>query len=905
MYINKLYLRAFGKFIYKRIYLGKKLNIIYGENETGKSTIHSFIEAVLYGFDDDNGSDLYKKYKPWDSNLYKGSITIDGFNKNKYLVTKDFLLGTTKILNKELDDSDASDNLDNLISDTENLNCPGAYFFNMNKTSYRNTVSIKQLGNKTDKELSVEVTNKIINLSKSKDESISIERILSSLNRIKEEAGNEDNPKTLLGQYAIRLKELNNTKEIIINRNRQVMFLSMEKKKLKSKIQEIEMRVYNLNKELSTCELLMEKDKYTKAVPIKAELDEINQELSKYKNDNVLKVYSEKDFDEISKLNIELNSMRSERHELRTQKEELEVKLKNLREDVSNRIKKDFDIDNMNDNFINYQKNNNKIADLENKILFGTESLKGYDFSEINKFIEQYEIVEENNNKIDIIKLLLSDKNYNLMIKFIKSQNLKGFMFALLGTLFLLLAGYSGYVAYYFNIVEYYGGLSAIVLGIIFYVMAVKSGRRVTSARKEVESIECQHADYNKIVKELENKNDEIFKETGCTNIEELKSTYEKKEKEQNIITEKTKLINFDKESLDKLLINNSDLEKNLLNDLNMLDILEISKESIEKANEIYNRKDSVKEEILKTQYLVDEKTETLNKMDKEISFEEKRFSVILNSNKMSDFDEFKEIVLQDKKITDLKNKKEYCESLLSTMLGKSSLEELRLKTKDVNIFDMKEIDEKEHQIKIFKLNEEKNQVQININNIDKEIDEIENNIRSLAEVEEEIEYYEDKISFFKEKIQVAKIASDKIIEISDSIKGDFMPLLKKSISENFAYVTGGKYKEVQIDEDMNISIVSEDNNNRNISIDSLSGGTIDQLYLSLRISLSNILSGNQNIPIILDDSFVQYDSNRLKKSIEMLAKESERRQIILFTCQEREVEMAKNMDLKFNLIKL
>lgn len=905
MYINKLYLRAFGKFTYKRIYLGKRLNIIYGENETGKSTIHSFIEAVLYGFDDESSSDIYKKYKPWDSNLYKGSITIDGFNKNKYLVTRDFLLGTTKIFNKELDDSDGSDNLDNSISDSENSDCPGAYFFNMNKTSYRNTVSIKQLGNKTDKELSVEVTNKIINLSKSKDESISIERILASLNRIKEEAGSEDNPKTLLGQYAIRLKELNNTKEVIINRNRQVMFLCMEKKKLKSKIHEIEMHIDEINKELSTCELLIEKDKYTKAVPIKAELNEINQELSQYKNNEILKEYSHKDFDEISKLNIELNSMHNERHELRTQKEKLEEKLKSLREDVSNRINNDFNIDKMNDNFVNYQKNNNKITELKNKILLGTESLKGYDFNEVNKFIEHNEIVEENNNKIDLIKLLLSDKNYEIMIKFIKSQNLKGFLFALLGTLFILLAGYSGYVAYYFNVIEYYGGLSTIILGIISYIIAIKSGRRVSSARKEVESIECQHADYNKIVKELSNENDEIFKETGCTNIEEFKTKYEKKEKEQNIITEKTKLINFDKESLDKLAVINSDLEKALLNDLAMFDILEISIESIKNANEIYKNKDLVQDEIIKTQNLIDEKTQIISKIDKEISFEEKRFSVILNSNKMSNFDEFKEVVLLNKKIMELKTKKEYCENLLSTLLGKSSLEELRIKTKDVDIFDAKEIDEKEYQIKVFKLNEERNQVQININNIDKEIEEIENNIRSLAEVEEEIEFYEDKISFFKEKIQVAKIASDKIIEISDSIKGDFMPLLKKSISENFAYVTGGKYKEVIIDEDMNISIVSEDNNNRNISIDSLSGGTIDQLYLSLRISLSNILSGNQNIPIILDDSFVQYDSNRLKKSIEMLAKESERRQIILFTCQEREVEIANSLDLKFNLIKL
>jgi uncharacterized protein YhaN len=241
---------------------------------------------------------------------------------------------------------------------------------------------------------------------------------------------------------------------------------------------------------------------------------------------------------------------------------------------------------------------------------------------------------------------------------------------------------------------------------------------------------------------------------------------------------------------------------------------------------------------------------------------------------------------------------------MLNTILDNITFEELKNKTQHTLFYEIKEVNKKEHQLNIFKLNEEKNNLLRNINNIEKEIDELENSVRGLAEVEEEIEFYEEKKAFFKEKIKIADIAAEKIISISDSIKGDFMPLLRKSISENFSYLTGGNYKEVNIDENMNISVVREDNK-KNIDIESLSGGTLDQLYLSLRISLSNILSGNQNIPIILDDSFVQYDSGRLKNSLLMLFKESERRQVILFTCQEREVELAKQLNVKFNYLKL
>jgi len=900
MYINKLYLRAFGKFTYKRIYLGKKLNIIYGENETGKSTIHNFVEAVLYGFDDEpNGNALYKKFKPWDSNLYKGSITIDGIDNNKYLIAKDFLLGTTRVFNKDLEDSE------NSSAEAENIECPGEHFFNINKTSYRNTVSIKQLGNKTDKELAIEVKNKIINLSNSKDESISIERILETINNIKVEAGSEDNPKTLLGQYALRLKELHDTKETILNRNRQVMFLSMEKKKLFSKVQEIEMHISDLNKELISYELSIERSRYDKALPIKVELDEVIEKLSLYIVEDSIKKYSDNDFEEASKLSSALNIMRNERHNLINRKEELEETLRNLKEDVSNNIKDTFDILKMNNDFNAYEINRIKIDEMRCKITVGTDSLKSFDVDEINNFMDYYKSIEENNSKIVIIETLLGDKNYDLMKKFIKSKNIKSFLINLLGTIFIALAGLSGYVAYYYNVPEYYGGVVIAILGIVSFFISAKYRRRVVNAKREIDSIECKHAEYNKNVQELSNEIDEVLKKIECADLNELKSTYEKKESQQNVIKEKLKLLDFDKESLNSIEEIYNSLEKSLVNDLNLFCITEITGDSINKANGIYNRKNYVQDEIIKCRGLINETDQSLSKVNKEISFEEKRLNVILNSNKMNSIDEFKQIVEKYQKISELKSKKEHLENMLSTVLGKANIDELRIKTENVFAYDVIELDKKEQQIIILKLNEEKNKIQMSINNIDKEIDEIESSIRNLAEVEEEIEFYEDKKSIFRERIQVAEIAASKIVEISDSIKGDFMPLLRKSISENFAYVTNGKYKEVLIDEDMNISLASEDNKDRNIHIDSLSGGTLDQLYLSLRISLSNILSGNQNIPIILDDSFVQYDSNRLKKSIEMLAKESERRQVILFTCQEREVEIAKNLNFEFNLIKL
>ncbi|MDF2678560.1 MAG: hypothetical protein K0Q97_2913, partial [Bacillota bacterium] len=813
------------------------------------------------------------------------------------LISRDFLLGTSQIFKRDLDDNK------NPVLKEENIDSPGDYFLNLNKVSFKNTISIKQLGNKTDKELSTELKNKIINLSSSKDETISIERILSTLNSIKEEAGMEDNPKTLLGQYTLRLNDLSKYRENIININKQVMFLAMEKKKLSSKTEELDMRIAKLNQEIKEHELSLEKNKLLKAEPIKNELEELNKKLKDYKDD-LLQNYSKNDFEEAVKLSSSLNAMHNEHRVLLKEKEETEKTLKYLTEDVVNNVQDDFSIEMVNFNYNTYKNNVNKETDLQNKIKKTQEEINSFKLDELNLFVEKYDEVDENNSKINVIKAVVNEKSYDLMKKYIKSNNLKSFMLFFLGSLFLGGAIFSGYAGYNFGVIEYYAGTSIAILSLISYISFSKTRKRVKNAKNEVDSIDCENAVYMKSLDELSQKNNDILKEINCSDQNELQSLYEKKSTEKAICLEKIQLQELDKESLNKLQDEISFIKKNLIKKLSIFLMEEITEENINEVNVIYQRKDSVKENILDNNQKLQQLVQSINKLDKEIAFEETRFNMILKSNNMDTFEKFKSKVEYYESFADLKNKKMYCENMLNTILDNITFEELKNKTQHTLFYEIKEVNKKEHQLNIFKLNEEKNNLLRNINNIEKEIDELENSVRGLAEVEEEIEFYEEKKAFFKEKIKVADIAAEKIISISDSIKGDFMPLLRKSISENFSYLTGGNYKEVNIDENMNISVVREDNK-KNIDIESLSGGTLDQLYLSLRISLSNILSGNQNIPIILDDSFVQYDSGRLKNSLLMLFKESERRQVILFTCQEREVELAKQLNVKFNYLKL
>ena len=79
MIINRLILKNFGKFQGKEIELKEGINILLGENESGKSTIHVFLQSMLFGMRRGRGkaskTDTYSRYMPWENgNWYEGGI---------------------------------------------------------------------------------------------------------------------------------------------------------------------------------------------------------------------------------------------------------------------------------------------------------------------------------------------------------------------------------------------------------------------------------------------------------------------------------------------------------------------------------------------------------------------------------------------------------------------------------------------------------------------------------------------------------------------------------------------------------------------------------------------------------------------------------------------------------------
>ena len=101
--------------------------------------------------------------------------------------------------------------------------------------------------------------------------------------------------------------------------------------------------------------------------------------------------------------------------------------------------------------------------------------------------------------------------------------------------------------------------------------------------------------------------------------------------------------------------------------------------------------------------------------------------------------------------------------------------------------------------------------------------------------------------------------------------------------------LTGGRYTSVLFNKDMKFKVRAE---NEAVQRDAgyLSDGTLDQLYLAARLAVSElVLQNDEPCPIILDDALANFDDERAKYALELLSEIALYRQIIFFTCRERE----------------
>ncbi|MBR5121108.1 MAG: AAA family ATPase, partial [Oscillospiraceae bacterium] len=240
MKIESLYISSFGKFKDYRLCFSDSLNVFYGENEAGKTTLMTFIKMMFYG-SSAKGNDLSKKprkkYLPWDNSPMAGSIDFS-FEGKSYRIERTF------------GDSNSSDKVTLIDLDTGDRQSHngstelGAKFFGLSLAAFERCVFIGQLNlGESANDESGELNSKLSSLALSGDEDTSEKQISARLLTAKEELMSRGGKK---GKYDIakqRLATLN--EELIASRN-----LEEERESLATKIENQKSRLALVLKEI-------------------------------------------------------------------------------------------------------------------------------------------------------------------------------------------------------------------------------------------------------------------------------------------------------------------------------------------------------------------------------------------------------------------------------------------------------------------------------------------------------------------------------------------------------------------------------------------------------------------------------------------------------------------------------
>ncbi|MBM7549503.1 ATP-binding protein [Peptoniphilus gorbachii] len=209
MIFKELGILNFGKFENKIIELDSGLNIIFGENEGGKSTIVNFIDGIFYGFSRDSlarkiRDDIFEKSRPWSSSLYKGYIILNYDGKN-YRLSRDFDRDEISILNTENGEDLSKDERNFLKS---RIAQPGFLFFEISRKLYKSSFFISQRLSQIEEDAAEDLKNKIDNFSVSQDENIDLTKVLEKMNKDLDDLGNKRRKNSEIGRIYTELDKL-------------------------------------------------------------------------------------------------------------------------------------------------------------------------------------------------------------------------------------------------------------------------------------------------------------------------------------------------------------------------------------------------------------------------------------------------------------------------------------------------------------------------------------------------------------------------------------------------------------------------------------------------------------------------------------------------------------------------
>ena len=144
----------------------------------------------------------------------------------------------------------------------------------------------------------------------------------------------------------------------------------------------------------------------------------------------------------------------------------------------------------------------------------------------------------------------------------------------------------------------------------------------------------------------------------------------------------------------------------------------------------------------------------------------------------------------------------------------------------------------------------------------------------------------EEELERRRREYQAISIAMETLQQANAQLQQRFSPQLNRAAGALLSRLTGGKYHALSLDKELEASASGE----RDVLPHSalyLSKGTVDQIYLAVRLAVCDLCL--PDAPLVLDEALAAFDDVRAKRALELLQELSAQRQILLFSCHHRD----------------
>ncbi len=805
MKIDQVYIKGFGCLTDFKTAFAPHINIIYGENERGKSTLHQFIEQMFYhpyktGYKKRQLSENFKKYKPWGKANFSGALTITDDDVRR--IEKDFSTKHPKVTIYDEVGNDISTEyqLDDVYREPQF----GQYHLGLSKVMFKNTVSVGQIGKYTDSEAAAEVKRYVGNIERAKDATISVQAVQEKIKAEREHIGRKTKKQSRYGKREQRLKELAEMHKQAALVEQEIAQLQVTGQQLADQIEQAEQHLAELDSYLNDIASLENNQ-------LKQRADAIVMQIEKNEADiKVLQQYAAFNYDcvsQLKRLKADLDNAQLARQSVRREFE----RIAKSHDQITDTAASTDNLDKLKQSSLCLRQDCQVLTDLEADRLARQADIKFYSQ-------QAAQTTATGVNKSFLIVAILA---------------------------MLLIAGGLTQINLY------------VAIGALF-LMAALIGYYYQTKQKAAQSVQLEKAKQRQQIEQLQLSLNEI--------------------------------------------------------DSKITAVLE--KYQVADSNQLYSKAEAIKEDLLYARLEQRKQAEQLDKkvqLATQLTAAERQLREIddnlvkLDRIKVAKFsklaiDSFEKLDdyhQQFCQLEVLKQKNVHQQHILNEVLAGRDYHCLQFEKviQGVAISD-KEFYSKERENIQYSLIETRKMLQQN----SQQIASLERQNRTIQAIEEEIDELLKQREVDDKRLKVLDIIDSKIALSIDKLQKTVMPEVNKAIRQIVSTVTDGKYDDIKINGELAVFVVDK-TNATTVPLEQLSAGTIDLMYIGLRIGMANLLNDNKNVPLFFDDAFSQIDSKRLTKLLAYLATLD--RQILIFTCHQRESQLLEALNISYQRIDL